>query len=408
MLQETVYKGEAALNRLETEIIDKKTEAFESALTSLVPIKMLIYPYVKDFRRKLTNQKKLLLNTTKKILHNPAEKQKLLRRVEKKYYFESPFHALVMLYIPRIIRPMHIQRLLKRFERRTKRYFRQRIRDFTAFLRAAQASDLSPEAPDKDYWQHAFPSNLMFQGYLRAQYEYDRRMLKMLKRGGNWKNFYTLDILNSFSISFIPLYRLFSRIWRRISETMEEFMKTKVLDFYLVDNLSDHVYKILKEKSYRYLIEEIFPVDPEAFKKIIHRPEFIMQTNPQKGLKVERIHPEGEDLHPEGERYVATLMLLLMKMIISWDVHYRFEGPIEEWWIVNSNYTKTMNGYCIYERTPEGHCHYYSITHKVEVSDKLAGLGELILPALEKMTKENALTMMQNIKKYFKEHPIES
>ncbi|MHA1324620.1 MAG: hypothetical protein ACTSRL_17660 [Candidatus Helarchaeota archaeon] len=126
-----------------------------------------------------------------------------------------------------------------------------------------------------------------------------------------------------------------------------------------------------------------------------------MQTNPQKGLKVERIHPTGEGVHPDGERYTATLMLLFMKMVITWDVYYRFDGPIEEWWIVNSNYTKSMTGYCIYERTPEGYCHYYSITVKVEPSEKLAALGELIIPALEKMTKENTQIMMQNIKKYY-------
>ncbi|MHA1266585.1 MAG: hypothetical protein ACTSRS_15220 [Candidatus Helarchaeota archaeon] len=401
MLQEVIFKGEVPLNRLELEIIDKKSEAFENALTSLVPIKMLIYPYVKDFRRKLINQKNLLLTTAKKIIQQPELKEKLVKRTEKKYFLESPFHALVMLYIPRIIIPLHIQKILKRFERRTRRYFRQRLRDFIAFLKMVQTSDLSPSAHDKDYWRFAFPDDKQFTGYLRAQYEYDRKILRMLKRGANWRNFYTLDILNSFSISFIPLYRLFSRIWKRISDTMEEYMKNKVLEFYLVDNLSNHVYNILKKKSYRFLIEETFPVDPEEFKKTIHEPWFIMQTNPQKGLKVERIHPTGEGVHPDGERYTATLMLLFMKMVITWDVYYRFDGPIEEWWIVNSNYTKSMTGYCIYERTPEGYCHYYSITVKVEPSEKLAALGELIIPALEKMTKENTQIMMQNIKKYY-------
>ncbi len=403
MLQEMVFKGEPPLNRLEKDVIDKKADAYESALISLVPIKMLIYPYVKDFRRKLVKQKNLLLEAAKKILQDPEGKQNIIKKVEKKYYKESPFYALVMLYIPRIIVPRHIQKLLKRFESRTKRYCRQRIRDFTAFLRIIQASDLNPNAQVKDFWQYVFPEDQQFTGYLRAQYEYDRKVLRMFKKGASWRNFYTLDVLNSFSISFIPLYRLFSRIWKKIAEAMEDFMKSKVLDFYLVDSLSDHVYNLLKEKSYRFLLEETFEVDPDEFKKTIHEPWFIMQKNPQKGLTVERIHPEGAGVHPDGERYTAKLSLLLMKMIIKWDVHYRFEGAIEEWWIVNSNYTKSMSGYCIYERTPEGHTHFYSITAKVEISEHLAALGELMMPMLEKMSKENTQIMMANVKKYYLE-----
>ncbi len=405
MLQETAFKGEAPLNRLELEIVDKKVEAYEHALNSLVPIKMLIYPYVKDFRRKLLKQKNLLISTAKKIAKDPENQEKYIKRNAIKYYRDDPFYALIMLYIPRIIIPMHIQKLLKKFEKRIIHYFKRRALDFANFLRGAQDSDeLSEDSPDKDFWQFIFPDEDFFTGYLRSAYDKDRRTLKMLKRGANWRNFYTLDILNSFSITFIPLYRLFSRIWKQISETMEEFMKTKVLDFYLVDTLSTHVYNILKEKSYQFLLEETFEVDAQEFMKTIHEPWFIMKTNPQKGLKVERIHPDSKDLHPDGERYTASLNLLLMKMIIAWDVHYRFEGSIEEWWVVNSNYTKTLTGYCIYEPTPEGHCHYYSITVKTEPSDKIAALGELLLPALEKMTKENTQNMMKNIKKYYLEN----
>ena len=175
---------------------------------------------------------------------------------------------------------------------------------------------------------------------------------------------------------------------------MEEFMKTKVLDFYLIDSISDRVYNILKEKSYRFFLDETFPVDPETFKEEIHDPEFIKRFNPQKGLQVKRIEPQGE-------HYVAVTNILLMKFTIAWDVLYRFEGPIEEWWIENSNYLKEMTGYCIYERTPEGHCHYYSITVKAEPTDMLAGLGEMIVPTLERMTKENTQTMMKNVRKYY-------
>lgn len=403
MLQEMVFKGEVPLNKLESEIIDKKTDAYESALSSLIPIKMLIYPYVKDFRRKLVKQKKLLIEAAKRVLQDPENRPTIIKKVEKKYYKESPFYALVMLYIPRIIVPRHIQALLKRFERRTKRYCRQRVRDFTAFLHIIQSSNLNPNSQVKDFWQHVFPMDQQFTGYLRAQYEYDRKILKMFKKGSNWRNIYTLDVLNSFTVSFIPLYRLFSRIWKKIAASMEDFMKNKILDFYLVDSLSDHVYNLLKEKSYRFLLEETFAVDPEEFKKTIHEPWFIMQMNTQKGLNVERIRPEGAGVHPDGERYTASLSFLLMKMIIKWDVHYRFEGAIEEWWIVNSNYTKSMNGYCIYERTPEGYTHFYSITAKVEPSEKFAGLGELLMPMLEQISKENTQTMMQNVKKYYRE-----
>ncbi|MHA1278409.1 MAG: hypothetical protein ACTSRC_03825 [Candidatus Helarchaeota archaeon] len=403
MLQTAAFKGERSLNVLEKEIIEKKTEAFEAALSSLIPIKMLIYPYVKDFRRKLTKQKDLIIRTAKKVLLDPERRKTHIKRAEIQYYRDDPFYALVMLYIPQLIVPMHIKRLLKRFKQRNLRFFRRRVRDFAGFLKHVQDSELTEESPEKDYWQLVFPEDEMFTSYLRALYEHDQKMLYMLKKGANWRNFYTLDILNSFSLSFIPLYRLFSRIWRRIPETMEAFMKTKVLDYYLIDSLSDHVYKILKEKSYQFLLEETFQVDPDEFKKTIHEPEFIMLTNPQKGLQVERIYPKGPGLHPEGERYTATLNLLLMKMVIKWDVHYRFEGHIEEWWVVNSNYTKTLTGYCIYEPTPDGFCHYYSITVKTEPSEHLAALGELMLPALERMTKENTRTMMKNIKKYYQD-----
>ncbi|NVM31401.1 MAG: hypothetical protein HWN65_21360 [Candidatus Helarchaeota archaeon] len=403
MIQETVFKGERPLNALEKEIVAKKTEAFESALLSLVPIKMLVYPYVKDFKRKLTKQKNLLLKTAKKVLQDPENEQRLIRKSERQYYFDNPFYSLVMLYIPTIFQPRHIQLLLKKFERRTRRYFRERVRDFVAFLRHIQDSEVPEDAPDKDFWQYAFPEELQFTGYLQAQYDNDRKTLKMLRKGSSWKNFYTLDVLNSFSISFIPLYRLFSRVWKKINDAMEAFMKNKVLDFYLIDTLSDRVYRILKEKSYLFKLEETFKVDPEEFIKTIHEPWFIMHTNPQKGLKVERIHPQGTGLHPEGERYTATLNLLLMKMVISWDVHYRYEGHVEEWWIVKSNYTKSMTGYCIYERTSEGFCHYYSITIKAEPSETLAALGELILPTLERITKGNTQQMMKNIKKYYLE-----
>ena len=79
MLQEMVFKGEAPLNRLELEIVEKKVEAYEQALTSLVPIKMLIYPYVKDFRRKLLKQKNRLLDTAKKVAMDPENQQKYMR-----------------------------------------------------------------------------------------------------------------------------------------------------------------------------------------------------------------------------------------------------------------------------------------------------------------------------------------
>jgi len=36
-------------------------------------------------------------------------------------------------------------------------------------------------------------------------------------------------------------------------------------------------------------------------------------------------------------------------------------------------------------------------------SEHLAALGELMLPALERMTKENTRTMMKNIKKYYQD-----
>lgn len=395
MLQETIFKGERALNALEMEIVEKKTEAFESALNSLVPIKILVYPYVKDFRRKLIKQKEILIETAKKVISNPDMEQKYVRKAAKDYYYNNPFHALVMLYIPRIIVPMHIQRLLKRFERRTKRFFRLRVKEFTAFLQSIQAVDLPNETPDKDYWQQVFPEDQQFTGYLRFQYENDKKTLKMLKKGANWRNFTAFDVLNSFSISFIPIYRLFSRIWKSISDSMEEYTKRKVLEFYLIDSLSTHVYNILKEKSYRFVLDETFSVSPEQFMKEIHDPAFIVRFNPQKGMNVEK-------LGPNGERYLAVANMILFKLNIAWDVYYRFEGLIEEWWIENSNYLDSMTGYCIYERVPEG-CHYYSITVKVKPSEKLAAIGDMIIPTLEKMTKENTHTMMLNIKKYYDE-----
>ena len=393
MLQEMLLKGEPSLRALEREIIAKKTEAFESALNSLVPIKLLIFPYVKDFQKKLTKQNQILLQTVKKVLQNTEDIQNTVEKAADTYYYNNPFHSLVMLYIPRIIVPMHIQKLLKQFESRTKHYFRRRVKDFVAFFRRIEESNLPSCAPDRQFIQYIFPTEAFFTDYLRDQYEYEIKILRLLKKGSDWRNFTTLDILNSFSISFIPLYRLFSRIWKRISETMEEYMKEKFLDYYLID-LSSHVYDILKEKSYRFVLEETFPVDPEFFKQQIHDPAFIMRFNPEKGLKVERIAPQCE-------RYISVSNLLLLKFTIAWDTHYRFEGPVEEWWVDNSSYIKTMTGFCIYERTPEGHCHYYSITVIVEPSEKLAAFGDMIIPTLERMTKENTKTMMKNIKKYY-------
>ena len=392
-----LFKGESSLRALEREIIAKKTEAFESALSSLVPIKLLIYPYVKDFRKKLTKQNQILLQTAKKVLQNSEENQPLIEKAADTYYYNNPFHSLVMLYIPRIIVPMHIQKLLKQFESRTKHYFRRRVKDFVAFFRRIEGSNLPACAPDRQFIQYILPTEAFFTDYLRDQYEYEIKILKLLKKGSNWRNFTTLDILNSFSISFIPLYRLFSRIWKRISEKMEDYMKNKVVDYYLIDSLSSHVYDLLKEKSYRFLLEETFPVDPELFKQQIHDPAFIMRFNPEKGLKVERVAPQCE-------RYTSISNLLLLKFTIAWDTHYRFEGPIEEWWVDNSSYIKTMTGFCIYEQTPEGHCHYYSITVNVEPSEMIAGFGDMVITTLERMTKDNTKIMMKNIKKYYLEN----
>jgi len=394
-----LLKGEHALRALEREIVSKKTEAFESALRSFVPIsitKMLIHPYVKDFQKKLTKQNQILLQTVKKIIQNPGQDdQTIIEKAADQYYYNNPFHALVMLYIPRIIVPLHIQKLLKQLEGRTKKYFRRRVKDFTAFLRRIEQSEIPAGAPERQFIQYIFPTEAFYIDYLRDQYEYEIKILKLLKKGANWRNFSTLDILNSFSISFIPLYRLFSRIWKRISEEMEEYMKTKVLDYYLIDSLSSHVYNILKEKSYRFLLEETFPVEPEFFKQQIHDPEFIMRFNPEKGLKVERIEPQVE-------RYTAVTNLLLLKLTISWDMHYRFEGPIEEWWVENSSYIQSMTGFCIYEQVPEG-CHYRSITVNVEPSSTLAAFGDMIIPTLERMSRDNTRIMMKNIKKYYAE-----
>ena len=242
-----LLKGEPALRTLEREIIAEKTEAFESALTSFVPIslaKVLIHPYVKDFQKKLMKQNQILLQTSKKIFQNPDLNQEIIEKAADQYYYNNPFHALVMLYIPRIIVPLHIQKLLKQLEGRTKKYFRRRVKDFVAFLRRIEDSEIPSCAPERQFMQYIFPNEAFFTDYLRDQYEYELKILKLLKKGANWRNFSTLDILNSFSISFIPLYRLFSRIWKRISEQMEEYVKTKVLDYYLIDSLSSHVYNI--------------------------------------------------------------------------------------------------------------------------------------------------------------------
>ncbi|MFX1293359.1 MAG: hypothetical protein ACFFD2_00675 [Promethearchaeota archaeon] len=394
MFQKTVFKGERPLKALGKEIIEKKTEAFESALASLVPVKILIYPYVKDYRRKLTKQRHLLIRTAKKIIQNPEDQEKYIKKSALQYYRDDPFYALIMLYIPNLIVPMHIQKLLKNFQRRTKRIFKRRVLDIATFLQYIQESEISEEAPDREFFQYIFPKDKLFTAYLRATYDNDKKTLQMLKKGANWRNFYTIDILNSFSITFIPLYRLFSRIWKRISETMNEYIKTKVLDYYLVDTLSEHVYNILKEKSYSYLLDEVFPVPPEIVMKDMHNPEFIMRFNPQKGLQVTKCGTNCE-------RYNAIANIILFKLKIKWDTHYRFKGDIEEWWITNSNYVKTLTGFCVYERTEENYCHFYNITVNVEPAENLEALGAIIIPTLERITKDNTKLMMDNVKKYY-------
>ncbi|MFX1298372.1 MAG: hypothetical protein ACFFD2_26395, partial [Promethearchaeota archaeon] len=184
--------------------------------------------------------------------------------------------------------------------------------------------------------------------------------------------------------------------WRHIPEAMEEYIKKKVLDYYLIDSLSDKVYNILKEKSYRFLIEEILPAPPEKVMEDMHRPEFIIRFNPQKGLHMEKIAPNRE-------HYTTIANMILFKLKLSWEFVYRFEGFVEEWWVENANYLKNMSGFCIYERTKDNQCHYYSITVKVEPNETLAALGEMIIPTLEKMTKENTAIMMENIRKYYME-----
>ena len=182
LLQEMLLKGEPSLRALEREIIAKKTEAFESALNSLVPIKMLVFPYVKDFRKKLTKQNQILLLTTKKVLQNAEGIETIIDKAADTYYYNNPFHSLVMLYIPRIIVPMHIQKLLKQFESRTKKYFQRRVKDFVAFFRRIEESNLPSCAPDRQFIQYIFPTEEFFTDYLRDQYEYEIKILKLLKR----------------------------------------------------------------------------------------------------------------------------------------------------------------------------------------------------------------------------------
>ena len=125
MISELSLKGEIVLRDLENEIIEVKTKAFDETLRTLIPIKLLRSPYIKDYKKKLEKQLQILFAAVKKIMTSPKqESKKIIKNSFKLYYKKDPINTLLLMYVPSFIQSIKIKEIINKLERANFRFYK--------------------------------------------------------------------------------------------------------------------------------------------------------------------------------------------------------------------------------------------------------------------------------------------
>ncbi|NVM53928.1 MAG: hypothetical protein HWN66_09515 [Candidatus Helarchaeota archaeon] len=381
--------GDYILESLEEEIIDEKVRAYQIALDKLFPVLPILRPFISDYRRKLQHQSSILFDTAKKIYFNPQNKQKILRRNFPKYYKHTPLYSILLLRFQTLFAPQYIQRILKQFKYVNRRYFRRRIKFLLILFKKLESIQIHIHSRE-ELLRRIFTDKKFLIEYIYSYIEIERKKYRIIKKGGDWKRISLIDYLTSFRLTSVPFYKYVSNIWKSIDEVLPLFLKSKVTDLYHIRTLVDGPLDIVKTGKYRYKLVKEFPCPPKYLMEIFHDPEILMKNYPSTNIKI-------EELGPNRLRYTFTEKIPLLKIVLKYDFVWRYKGNIEEWWIENSNYIKSMTGFAVYEKTPKGNCRYADILTDFTLNNQLKSFEDLIIPALERMARKNIEQLMEKI-----------
>jgi len=382
--------GENILVDLENEIIEEKTRAYQIALSKLYPFPLLTQPFVLDYRKKLHYQFNVLFQTAKEIYLQPGKKREIIKKNFRKYYQHTPLYSILLLQISPIFAPNFIRKVLKQLKRLNFRYFRRRIIFLLLLFERLNSLPIDTLHSDDEFVRRIFGDKKFLMEYIYSYIEIEQKKYRIIKKGGDWSQIHPQDYLHSFTLTSISFYHYVSSIWKTHSQYLTQFLKAKVADLYHLKTLEDGELEIVKSGKYRYKLIKEFPRPPKIMMELFHDPDTLMKNYPNKNIKIEKIAPNRL-------RYTISEKIPLMKIVLQYDLVYRFKGNIEEWWIENSNYIKKMTGFAVYEETPEGHCRYADILVDFELADSLKPFEDMIIPTLERIGRQNVESLMENI-----------
>jgi hypothetical protein len=383
--------GERVLYDLEERIIEEKTHAYQTALQELFSVPILfLQPYIADYRRKLLRQFQIVAATAKKIFENPKRKQILLRWNFPEYYERDPLYRTLLLYVPPLFTAPYIRQIINQLKRLIRRYYIRRINLMLVLFEKLATLQIENVHSDEELLRRLFTDkNLLFE-YMYSHIEIEWKKNRIIEKGGDWKQFTTLDYFHSFSITTVPFYQYVAKVWKTINETLLPALKSKIADMYHIKTLAEGELEIVKSGKYRYKLVKEFPRSPQTMMEIFHDPDILVKHYPSPNIKIEKIAPDRL-------RYTISEKLPLMKIVLKYDLVCCFKGSIEEWWVENSKYIKEMRGFAVYEETPEGHCRYADILVTFSLDDQLKPFENVIIPALERMGRNNIEQLMENI-----------
>ena len=157
MISEIKLKGESILQDIESEIIDIKTNAFEQTLKSLIPIKLLRSPYVRDYRKKIIKQKQILFAALRQIIMDPEDdRDRIIDKSFKMFFKKDPIYSLLLMYLPSFIKSNKTAKILDKLERANYRFYKLKILENLAILNYLSKKDIDFEKETDELLKSVF------------------------------------------------------------------------------------------------------------------------------------------------------------------------------------------------------------------------------------------------------------
>ncbi|MHA1277821.1 MAG: hypothetical protein ACTSQ8_11575 [Candidatus Helarchaeota archaeon] len=389
--------GEQVLEKLEKEIIEEKTRAYQIAISSIWPVPLLTQDAVQNYKYKLQRQLNILFTTAKEIYLNPDRKERLIKLNFPEYYQKTPLYSVLLLQIPPIFAPNFIRKVLKQLKKLNKRYFKRRINFLLILFKKLESLKIETIHSEEELLRRLFEKTFLME-YIYSYIEIEQKKYWIIKKGGDWNQLSVRDFFNGFTMTSLSFYKYVSNIWKTLSQYLTEFLEAKIADLYHLRTLENGNLEIVKTGKYRYKLIKEFPCTAQRLVEIFHDPETLVKNYPTKNIRIEKIAPDVL-------RYEITEKIPLMKIVLKYDYHFSIEkqpnGFHEEWWIENSNYIRSMTGFAVYEETPEGNCRYADILVNLEMDDQLKPFENMIIPMLENIGRKNIEALMENVYQTF-------